>query len=210
MLTFKVRFPGDSQSLCQILRLGSLLWGLELLQQCKNFFGIIALHFVHCPPGGSVAGLSVTSSTRTHATHHASQACCCQSPCPHGRPLQHASAGDPQTVTGWSASVSCGGNCSFPWVLMCTRFFLCSPSISGGEGAVWGFILNGVALLLLSCFGFLFAVGCGVSFTGGFQHSPVHGCSATSCKFGVFTREDECMSFLGLQNHSRWWLQPSN
>ena len=28
-LTFKVRFPGDTQSLCQIPRLGSLLWGLE-------------------------------------------------------------------------------------------------------------------------------------------------------------------------------------
>ena len=36
-LTFKVRFPGDSQSLCQSPRLESLLWGLELLQQCKNF-----------------------------------------------------------------------------------------------------------------------------------------------------------------------------
>ena len=32
-LTFKVRFPEDSQSFCWILRLGSLLWGLELLQQ---------------------------------------------------------------------------------------------------------------------------------------------------------------------------------
>ena len=28
LLTFKVRFPGDNQSLCQILRLGSLLWDL--------------------------------------------------------------------------------------------------------------------------------------------------------------------------------------
>ena len=90
--------------------------------------------------------------------------------------------------------------------------FFCALQASrvGGMAVVWGFILNVVALLLLSCCGFLFAFGCGVSFTGGFQHSPVHGCSATSCKFGVFTREDECMSFLGLQNHSRWWLQPSN
>ena len=28
-----------SQSLCQIPRLGNLLWVLELLQQCENFFG---------------------------------------------------------------------------------------------------------------------------------------------------------------------------
>ena len=31
-LTLKVRFPGDTQFLCQIPRLGSLFWGLELLQ----------------------------------------------------------------------------------------------------------------------------------------------------------------------------------
>ena len=27
------------------------------------------------------------------------------------------------------------------------------------------------------------------------QHSPVSGCSAVSCNFGVLPREDECMSF---------------
>ena len=37
-LVFKVKFPGGSQSLCQILRLGNLLWALELLQQCESFF----------------------------------------------------------------------------------------------------------------------------------------------------------------------------
>ena len=30
-LTFKARFPGDSQSLCPVPRLGSLTWGLEPL-----------------------------------------------------------------------------------------------------------------------------------------------------------------------------------
>ena len=29
-LAFKVKFPMDSQSFCQILRLESLMWGLEL------------------------------------------------------------------------------------------------------------------------------------------------------------------------------------
>ena len=42
-LAFKVRFPGDSQSLCRIPRLGSLLWALELSQRYENFFGAIVL-----------------------------------------------------------------------------------------------------------------------------------------------------------------------
>ena len=37
----KARFAGDSQSLCQIPRLGSLTWGSKWSQQCKNFFDII-------------------------------------------------------------------------------------------------------------------------------------------------------------------------
>ena len=51
-LTFKVRFPRDSQSLCQIPRSGSLMWGLEPSQKCENFSGINILQFVGCPPGG--------------------------------------------------------------------------------------------------------------------------------------------------------------
>ena len=42
-LTFKVRFHGDSQALCQMPRLGNLLWDLKLSQQCENFFGIVYL-----------------------------------------------------------------------------------------------------------------------------------------------------------------------
>ena len=45
-LVFKVKFPGGSQSLCWILRLGNLLQALELLKQCENFFVIIVLQFV--------------------------------------------------------------------------------------------------------------------------------------------------------------------
>ena len=44
------RCPGDSQSLCQIPRLGSMMWGLEPSQQCENFFGIIVIQWVGCPP----------------------------------------------------------------------------------------------------------------------------------------------------------------
>ena len=37
-LAFKVWYPGDSQSLYQIPRLGSLTWGSEPSQQQENFF----------------------------------------------------------------------------------------------------------------------------------------------------------------------------
>ena len=45
-LASKVKFPGGSQFLCWILRLGNLLWTLELLQQCQDIFCIIVLQFV--------------------------------------------------------------------------------------------------------------------------------------------------------------------
>ena len=41
---------------------------------------------------------------------------------------------------------------------------------------VWCLILNVISPLLPSCWGFSFALGCGVSFFGGIQHSPVDGC----------------------------------
>ena len=40
-LVFKVKLPEHSQSLCQILRLGNLLWALQPLQQYKTFFSIM-------------------------------------------------------------------------------------------------------------------------------------------------------------------------
>ena len=55
-LPFKVKFPGGSQSLWWIPRLGYLLWALELSQQYKNFFGII-VHFEGCLLCGSVVCL---------------------------------------------------------------------------------------------------------------------------------------------------------
>ena len=42
----RVCFPGDFQFCCQIPKLGNLFWVLELLQHCKNFFGIIVLQVV--------------------------------------------------------------------------------------------------------------------------------------------------------------------
>ena len=60
---------------------------------------------------------------------------------------------------------------------------------------IWGLILNVISPFLPSFWGFSFALGRGVSFFGGIQHSPVHGCSAASFNFGVLAGEDECMSF---------------
>ena len=60
---------------------------------------------------------------------------------------------------------------------------------------IWGLILNVVSSLLLSCWGFSFALRHGVSFLGGIQYSPVDGCSGSKCNFGVFTGEDELISF---------------
>ena len=49
-LTFKVRFPVNSQSLCLIPRLGSLTWGSEPSQQWENLFGLLVRQFVGHPP----------------------------------------------------------------------------------------------------------------------------------------------------------------
>jgi len=50
-LVFKVRFPGDSQSLCRVPRLGSLTWGSRPSQQWENLSDITVLQFLRHPPG---------------------------------------------------------------------------------------------------------------------------------------------------------------
>ena len=55
---------------------------------------------------------------------------------------------------------------------------------------VWGLILNAISPLLPSCWGFSFDLGCGISFFDGIQHSPVDGCSAVSCNFGVLAGDE--------------------
>ena len=52
LLGFKVRFHGDTQSLCCVPRLGSLMGSSEPSQQWENFFGGIVLQFVGDLPGG--------------------------------------------------------------------------------------------------------------------------------------------------------------
>ena len=58
-LAFKVRFPGDPQSLCQIPRLGSLTWASEPSQQWENVFGIIVLQLWVAHQAGMEFGLTV-------------------------------------------------------------------------------------------------------------------------------------------------------
>ena len=56
-------------------------------------------------------------------------------------------------------------------------------------------LLKAIAPLLPFCWGLSFALGHGVSFFGGIQHSPVDGCSVVGCSFGILTGEDEYTSF---------------
>ena len=97
--------------------------------------------------------------------------------------LTHTSARDTQTLKGRSGSVSLG--CLGPGA----HQVLLEPSDHLWQ--VWGLILNMISSLLPAYWGFSFALGCGVSFFGGIQHSLVGGCSAASCNFGVLTGEDE-------------------
>ena len=86
------------------------------------------------------------------------QVCSTQSPCPCGRPLLTCtSSGDTQTHKGRSDSVSVGSSG--------VHKVLFDPSEH--VWWVWGLILNAISSLLLSCWGFSFALECGVSFFGG-------------------------------------------
>ena len=131
---------------------------------------------------GSMVGLMVNSSKKAYATHCVTQVCCTQSPCPCGKPLvTHASAGDTQTLKGRSGSVSVGS--------LGRGMHKCLFEPSECLWRIWGLILNAISPLLLSCWGFSFVLGCGVSFFGGIQHSPLDGCSAASCNFRVLAED---------------------
>ena len=109
-----------------------------------------------------------------------------QSPCPCSRPLLTCtSTGDTQTLKDRFGSVSVEPPGAHK--------VLFEPSKC--LWWVWGLILNAILPLLLSCWGFSFALGCRVSFSGGIRHSPVDGCSEVSCKFRVLSGEDERTSF---------------
>ena len=96
------------------------------------------------------------------------QVCSTQSPCPFGRPLlTHTSAGNTQTLKGRSGSVFVG------YLGPGAHKVLFEPSEHLWQ--VWGLILITISPFLLSCWGFSFALGRGVSFFGEIQHSLVRG-----------------------------------
>ena len=114
------------------------------------------------------------------------QVYCTQSPSPCGRPLlTHTPSEDTQTLKGRFGSVSVG----------CPGAHKVFFEPSKHLWWVWGLSLNVILPLLPSCWGFSFAPWHGISFFGGIQCSPVDGCSAASCNFGVLSGEDECTSF---------------
>jgi len=111
------------------------------------------------------------------------QVCCTQSPLP--LRLTHTSTGDAKTLKGRSDSISVGSPGAYNVLFEPSKHLWWE----------WGLIVNAVLPLLLSCWGFSFGLGHGVFCFGGIRHSPVHGCSALSCNFGILIGEDKCMSF---------------
>ena len=112
---------------------------------------------------------------------------CTKSPCPCSKPLLTcASTGDTQTLKGRSGSIS---GVSASW---CTQGFVRAlrPSLAGmGFDYKRDFSPPTILLGLLLC-PWIWGI-----FFGGIQHSPVDGCSAACCNFGVLTGEDERTSF---------------
>ena len=130
--------------------------------------------------GGSMVGLMVTSSKRAYAIPR---------PAAPRAPAPQQSTADPYLLNRQPNTVLAQSLGSLgPGVHK-----VCLNPLSVWQ--VRDLILNVISPLLPSCWGFSFALGCGVSLFGGIQHPPVNGCSAVSCSFGVLTGEDECTSF---------------
>jgi len=128
-LPSKVKVSGGSQSLCKIPRLGNLLWVLELSWQCKNFFGKNCSAVCGLPAQWFCGGVMATSSKRAYSTGCVTQVAAPRAPSLCDRPLlARTSTGDSNT----GLAQSLWGL----WVLVCTRFCLSPPSISGGY-RVW-------------------------------------------------------------------------
>ena len=153
----------------------------------RTFLTVQNFHWYNCSAVcGSFAwqlygGLMIISSKRAYATGYVTQGAAPRAPAPAAGhcwpvPLQ-------ETLKHSSGSVS-GSWCAHG---------LFEPSKHLWQ--VWGLILKTISPFVPSCWGFSFALGCEVSFFGGLQYSPVDGCSAASCNFGVLAGEDECTSF---------------
>ena len=113
------------------------------------------------------------------------QVCPIQSPCPWGRPLMtQASTRNTQTLKGRSGSVSVGSPHAHKF----------SFESSECLWRVWGLILNTSPLLILSCWGFAFVLGHGVSF------------SAARYYFGVLTGDEHKSFYSAILWVGRLWM----
>ena len=178
------------------------MWGLEPSQQYENFFSIIVLQFVVCPPGPLWWGYRLYG--RANGNHL--QEDLCHTLCLPGWlllvPLSPRKAtADPHLCRRPSNTHR------QVWLSLLCESLLLSHGSWCPQGVVcalqeslagMGFDFNVIVPLFSSHRGFSFVLGCGVSFFlggGMFQHLPVDGCSAASCNFGVRAGEDECTSF---------------
>ena len=137
-----------------------------------------------CLLRNSMVGLVVTSSKRADTTGCVTQGSAPRAPAPAAGRCSPPPPRETQTQFWLSLCGVSGSWCAQGMV---------EPSECLWQ--VWGLILNVISPLLPSCWGFFFALSCGASFFGGIQHSPVDGCSAATCNFGVLTGEDEHTSF---------------
>ena len=188
-MDFKVKFPQFSYSLCQIPRLGNLLWVLELSKQCKNFFGIIVLQFVGQLLSGSMVGLMVTSSKKSYAHTTTPRSAATRAPVPVAdhhwpMPLQ-------ETLTQNQVWLSL---CEVSWSWCAWGFvWAFQGSLVGMEfNSKCDFALPTILLGLLLYSWYQDALGI---FSSGIQLSPVDGCSAVSCSFGVLAEENDHTPF---------------
>ena len=130
LLTFRAKFPGGFSVPLPDPRVGKSV-------VCPRSFSTVQeLLWYSCSPvcrssswwvyGGANGDLLQDDLCHTSQVYGSQSS----SPCDKSL-LTCASAGDTQTLKGRSGSVSSGGHCSFPWVLVHTRFCLCPLSISG-------------------------------------------------------------------------------
>ena len=136
--------------------------------------------------GQTMVGIMVTSFKRTYARSVVFNApdptgCHCQ-PTHLPEASGHSQASLAQSFVG-SLLLSSGSWCSQAFARALKHLW-----------QLWGLILNVIWPLLLSCWGFSFALGHGVSYFGGIQCFPVDD-SVVTCNFGVLAGEDECTSF---------------
>ena len=129
---FKIKFPGSSQFLWQIPRLGNPLWDPKLLQQWDNFFYIIVLQIVGHQLVDSMVGLMETSFKMIYATGSTPRSVEIRVPIPMAgycwsMPLQE--------TLKYSEVALAHSLCGL-WELVCTSFCLIPLSISGSHG-VW-------------------------------------------------------------------------